>query len=84
MEPVLYVKDPTPIEVRDLTHLYCRDELCNGPQKCHCTASRLRCTEFCACGGAQCGNEKQMVIESDTDDEDNYDDDDNNDIIHMY
>ena len=82
METVLYVKDPAPIEVRDLTHLYCRDELCNSPRKCHCAASGLRCTECCACGGAQCGNEKQMVIESDTDDEDNYDDDDN-DVIHM-
>ena len=79
MEQVLYVKDPAPIEDRDITHLYCRDELYNSPQRCHCAASRLRCTEFCGCGGAQCGNEKEEVIESDTDDEEN--DDDDKDII---
>lgn len=44
MEPVLFVKDPGPIKVRDLTHLYCTDQTCHGAPGCHCCASGLQCT----------------------------------------
>uniref|UniRef100_A0A8C4QI72 SGNH hydrolase-type esterase domain-containing protein n=1 Tax=Eptatretus burgeri TaxID=7764 RepID=A0A8C4QI72_EPTBU len=36
MQPVYYVKEAAPIEVRDLTHMYWMDAECKTSQKCHC------------------------------------------------
>ena len=34
IEPVMFQKAPAPKEVRDITHLYCKDGNCNDPKKC--------------------------------------------------
>ena len=55
MEPTLYIREAAPVEVRDLTHLYCTDLDCNMSKKCHCVQSGLKCTEFCSCQ-SDCSN----------------------------
>ena len=59
LQPVYYSKDAAPIEVRNLTHMYCTDTDCSTSKKCHCLASGLTCTEFCSCVG--CDNKEQVI-----------------------
>ena len=57
LEPVMFKKEATTAEVRDLTHLYCLDKQCcryNG--KCRCIDAGLQCADFCACDGSDCSN----------------------------
>ena len=56
LEPVLFTKDAAPVEVRDITHLYCADGVCKDTRKCQCLAKGLHCTEFCACADEECSN----------------------------
>lgn len=65
LEPVMYTKEAAPIEVQDLTHLYCSDHGCNVSGKCQCLQSGLKCTEFCTCD-EECQN--SISAESDEDD----------------
>ena len=65
MEPVRYTKDAAPIEVRDLTHLYCNDKTCSGSGKCLCVSSGLPCTSFCSCDVSVCPNRQQNSLVSD-------------------
>ena len=51
LEPVMYKKDAAPIEVRDLTHLYCSDKDCAVTKNCPCLQNGLYCIEICACQG---------------------------------
>ena len=62
-------KAPAPVELRDLTHLYCSDSQCNTTS-CHCLASGLNCMELCSCHGISCGNCKPDDIVSESDDSD--------------
>ncbi len=55
IEPVLFTKPPAPTEVRDITHLYCKDANCGEGGKCQCLSVGLPCTEFCTCCG-ECRN----------------------------
>ena len=70
LEPVFYLKDASPIEVRYLTHLYCTDTGCDGVPRCHCCASGLYCTEFCSCNDQECGNVKECDLNSENEDDD--------------
>lgn len=54
LEPVKFEKAAAPQEVRDLTHLYCKDRQCSQ-RKCPCFAAGLPCIDFCACG-IECSN----------------------------
>lgn len=55
-EPVVYEKAAAPEDVRDLTHLYCKDKQCSQQKKCPCFAAGLSCIEFCACDFLECPN----------------------------
>ena len=69
LEPVLYSKEAAPVEVRDLTHLYCSDSGCDKVRKCHCRSAGLRCTEFCSCHGNECANPVLSKPDSDSEEE---------------
>ena len=55
LEPTMFDTEAAPLEVRNLTHLYCTDTNCNVNAKCHGLQSGLTCTELCSCQ-AECGN----------------------------
>jgi hypothetical protein len=71
----MYIKEVAPIQVRDLTHLYCTDHDCNANRKCQCLQTGLKCKELCVCRGDTCHN-TLLDDESDTDDYDADADDD--------
>lgn len=73
MQPVYYVKEAAPIEVRDLTHMYCMDAECKTSQKCHCLALGLPCTDFCSCLGMECDNKREAPVAADESDLDSDD-----------
>ena len=54
--PVMFENDAAPMEVRDLTHLYCIDNNCFQNLLCHCLKAGLSCTEFFSCNADQCAN----------------------------
>ena len=65
LEPVQYTKDVAPLEVRDLTHLYCKDHDCRITWKCQCLQTGLKCTEFCACSEDCCNSVPSEGLDSD-------------------
>ena len=65
IEAVLFKKPPTPTEVRDITHMYCKDENCRESGKCQCLSVGLPCTKFCNCC-AECQNVSPNVYEEDS------------------
>ena len=67
IEPVMSVKAPTPKEVRDITHLYCKDGKCNESSKCQCISVGLTCTEFCSCPFPDCPNMSHFVFDDNVD-----------------
>lgn len=66
--PVMFLKDAAPVEVRDLTHLYCTDTDCAVQRKCHCLQNGLPCIEFCSCHAIDCGN-SSYTVQADSDDD---------------
>ena len=67
---VLFQKEPAPVELREITHLYCTDSDCNQSKKCHCIASGLSCTQFCTCGVTEeCRKRETDVLVDDSDDD---------------
>ena len=75
LEPVLLKGEAAPLKVRDLTHLYCRDENCTITRNCHCLTSGLFCTELCSCCKSEstCSNVQQYPTDK-LDDEHSDDD----------
>jgi hypothetical protein len=67
IEPVMFQKEPAPKEVRDITHMYCKDGKCNDTTKCQCLAVGLTCTEFCSCSFPDCPNVTHFVTDDDVD-----------------
>lgn len=68
LEPVTYTGEAAPVEVRNLTHLYCTDTECTLQRKCHCVKMGLPCIEFCSCDISVCSNVSHMAqAESDDD-----------------
>ena len=67
---VYFEKDAAPVELRDMTHLYCADGDCVLSRKCHCVASGLPCTQFCMCAADDCGNCATEILYGESDDED--------------
>jgi len=47
--PTMFSKPPAPVEVRDLTHLYCKDKDCSNGRKCPCQLAGLNCIDACSC-----------------------------------
>ena len=69
LSKVLFEKEPAPIELREIPHLYCRDSDCSLSKKCHCIASGLSCTQFCpCCATEECRNCETDVLVDDSDD----------------
>ena len=67
LEPKIYTKEPAPMEVRDLIHMYCTDTDCSQSRKCLCLENHLHCTEFCGCQG-DCQNTTSSIdVDSDDD-----------------
>ena len=46
----------SPLEVRDLTHLYCQDKDCKRSNKCPCLSAGLPCIKICSCNNMECTN----------------------------
>ena len=67
LEPDLYHKDAAPLEVRDLTHLYCNDNLCTDSRKCPCIVAGLPCIDLCDCNDLDCANTLQQINVDDSD-----------------
>ena len=51
----LFTQASAPVEVRDLTHLYCTDKDCLSARKCPCLLAGLECIDTCSC--TCCGNQ---------------------------
>ena len=43
LQPIFFRNESAPVEVRDVTHLYCTDK------KCECLQAGLECLEICSC-----------------------------------
>ena len=56
LEHKLYEKQCAPLEVRDITHLYCNDKDCKVSGKCPCLLAGLPCIESCACSSTDCSS----------------------------
>ena len=59
LEPIMFLKDPAPKDVRDMTHLYCADINCTVRARCQCVVAGLSCIDLCSCSAA-CQNYIQM------------------------
>lgn len=71
LQCTMYRKDCAPIELRDVTHLYCKDKGCHIPGKCPCKMAGLPCIEACNC--KDCSNNPPTLSgdsDSDSDDDD--------------
>ena len=55
--PTMFTQASAPVEVRDLTHLYCTDKDCLSARKCPCLLVGLDCIDACACTG--CDNQSK-------------------------
>ena len=53
--PTMFSKPSAPVEVRDLTHLYCKDKDCSNGRKCPCQIAGLNCIDACSC--TECQNQ---------------------------
>ena len=67
LEPVYYLEQSAPVEVRDITHLYCSDATCIR-QNCTCLAAGLPCIDICSCG-VDCDNRHNHISTDAGDDE---------------
>ena len=47
--PTMHTRASTPVEVRDLTHLYCTYKECVHVRKCSCLLAGLLCVDACSC-----------------------------------
>jgi len=45
--PTTFTQESAPAELREMTHLYCRDGNCTDGQKCPCDFAGLGCIEVC-------------------------------------
>ena len=68
LEHNLYQKQCAPLEVRDITHLYCNDKDCKVSGKYTCLLANLPCIESCACSSTVCPN-SSTAQHSESDDE---------------
>ena len=68
LEPVFYLKDTAPVEIRDISHMFCTDADCSSGKKCTCPQNGLTCIDICACNGLECGNSSH-IIEAEGDDD---------------
>ena len=47
--PTMHIQPSAPVEVRDLTHLYCTYKECVDAGKCSCLLAGLLCVDDCFC-----------------------------------
>ena len=67
LQCVTNLKDFAPKELRDLTHLFCKDEKCTNGRKCPCILAGLKCIEICNCDS--CSNSIIIIQDDDGDDD---------------
>ena len=68
LEPVFYLKDMAPVEIRDISHMFCTDAACSSGKMCTCARNGLTCIDICACNSFECGNSSH-IIEAESDDD---------------
>ena len=66
LQCVTSLKESAPKELRDLTHLFCKDVKCTDGRKCPCKIAGLRCIEICSC--ESCSNTDIVYIDDGDDD----------------
>ena len=54
----MFTQASAPVEVRDLTYLYCTDKDCLNARKCPCLLVGLECIDACSCTGCSNQNNK--------------------------
>ena len=54
LKPTMHEQECAPIEVRDVTHLFCRDRSCTTSRNYPCLLAGLACIEHCSC--TNCSN----------------------------
>ena len=54
--PIKITIPPVPVELRDMTHLCCRDSDCKITRKCPCLAAGMSCITKCTCFEGHCHN----------------------------
>lgn len=69
LQPIFFKNESAPVEVRDITHLFCTDKSCER-QKCQCMLTCLECIGICTSSG-ECDNpnNRREGNEKETEDE---------------
>ena len=49
--PTMYTQESAPVELRDLTHLYCKDDNCTDGRRCPCDFAGIGCIALSKCRG---------------------------------
>ena len=69
LRPVMITMPPAPEELRNITHLYCKDSNCTLSRKCPCLAACMPCISICGCFEGHCLNtcyqENEKVVQED-------------------
>ena len=66
--PVMSVLETAPKEVRELTHLYCKDKGACDTLKCECFKAGLKCIDICKCA-LVCNNTELEVLDPSSDED---------------
>ena len=56
LRPTMFTQESVPADLRDITHLYCKDRECKFGTKCTCLMAGLRCIDICECEHEECQN----------------------------
>ena len=64
--PTMHILPSAPVEVRDLTHLYCTYKECVDVGKCSCLLAGLLCVDACSC--TNCVNQNIRHIDHEMED----------------
>lgn len=67
LQYVTSLKESAPKEIRDLIHLFCKDEQCTDGRKCPCILAGLKCVEICNCNSRS--NTATVIQDDDDEDE---------------
>lgn len=66
--PVMSVLETAPKEVRELTHLYCKDKVACDTLKSECFKAGLKCIDICKCA-LICNNTEVEVLDASSDED---------------
>ena len=69
LKPVMMTLSPAPEELRNMTHLFCKEQNCTLTRKCPCIAAIMPCISVCACFEGSCQNTSGKITENERQDE---------------